>query len=165
MSTDLIAELEKLAQAEWLEQFYIEQLPDTWSNAAMAYLQRQDPDLKLVHAWLEKGDKPDWQEVAKENIVVKTWWGRFEQLLLSSNDVVYLAWEPSKPKVYARHRVVAVKSMKSILKELHDPRTARHLGPKKTVEQTKLRREKDPEGQMKSPFYWHYVTLYMYALG
>ncbi len=29
VSTDFIAELEKLAQAERLEQFYIEQLPET----------------------------------------------------------------------------------------------------------------------------------------
>ena len=149
-STEALAELERLAQADRLEQFYIEQLPETWSDAAMAYLQRQDPDLKLVRAWLERGEKPDWQEVAKENVVVKTWWGRFEQLLLSTNDVVYLAWEATKPKAYARHRVLAVKSMfKSILKELHDSRTSGHLGQKKTIERTK-----------RSPFYWPGMAVY-----
>jgi hypothetical protein len=142
--TEMLAELERLAQADRLEQFYIEQLPETWSDAAMAYLQRRDPDMKMVRTWLERGKRPDWQEVANENIVVKTWWGRFEQLLLSSNDVVYLAWRTSKPQACTRHRVVAVKSMfNSILQKLHDPGRTRHLGQRETIEQTKL-----------SPFYW-----------
>ena len=149
-TAEWMAELEELAETERLEQFYMEQLPETWSDEAMAYLQRQDPDLKLVRTWLEDGEKPDWQNVARHNLVVKTWWGRFEQLLLSSNGVIYLAWESSSPKLHIRHRVVAVKSMfKSILHQLHDVPTSGHLGQKKTIGRTKL-----------SPFYWPGMAVF-----
>jgi hypothetical protein len=71
-TAEWMAELEEIAETESLEQFYMEQLPETWSDEAMAYPQRQDPDLKLVRTWLENGEKPDWQEVARRNLVVKT---------------------------------------------------------------------------------------------
>ncbi len=149
-TAEFLEELEDIAEAERLEQFYTEQLPETWSEEAMAYLQGQDTDLKLVRTWLESGEKPDWQEVARQNIAVKTWWGRFEQLLLSSNGVIYLAWESSSPKLHIRHRVIAVKSMfKSILKQLHDAPTSGHLGQKKTIGRTK-----------QSPFYWPGMAVY-----
>ena len=133
-----------IAQTQRMEQFYKEQLPDTWSDEAMSYLQQVDSDIQKVRAWCKKGQRPSWDDVAKENFVVKTWWGRYEQLLLSDNGVLYIRWESVRPLEPPKHRVVAVSSMfNSILRELHDVKTAGHQGQKRTMERAK-----------KSPFYW-----------
>ena len=65
-----------VAEAERQEQFFREQLPETWSDEAMAFLQDRDADLAKVKAWFREDLRPDWDTVAKEGIVVKTWWGR-----------------------------------------------------------------------------------------
>ena len=142
--------LDHIATEQRKAQFYQEQLPETWSVQAMAFLQETDPDLKKVRVWCREGCLPTWEEVAKENVVVKTWWGRYEQLLLSSNDVLYIRWEATGPLQPLRHRVVAVASMfKSILAELHDAKTAGHQGQKRTMDRAK-----------KSPFYWPGMITY-----
>ena len=127
-----------------LEQFYKEQLPETWSNEAMGFLQDHDPTVKQVRSWLREGRRPNWNEVAKKDAILKTWWARYDQLRLSENGVLYLRWETPKPTDPPWYRVVAVTSMiKAILKEFHDAKTAGHLGQKKTIERVKS-----------SPFYW-----------
>jgi hypothetical protein len=142
--------LNDIATEQRKAQFYEEQLPETWSEEAMAFLQETDPDLKKVRGWCKEGNLPNWEEIAKENVVVKTWWGRFEQLLLSSNNVLYIRWEANGPIQPLRHRVVAVSSMfKSILAELHDAKTAGHQGQKRTIDRAK-----------KSPFYWPGMVTY-----
>ena len=132
------------SDSERREQYYREHLPETWSAEALSYLQKRDPDLRKVRAWFSGGGKPSWNQVAKENTTVKTWWSRYDQLLLSSNGVLYLQWENESTGKPPWYRVVAVASMfKAILMELHDAKTAGHLGQKKTIERLK-----------RSPFYW-----------
>ena len=127
-----------------LEQFFKEQLPETWSDEAIATLQDLDPDLRKVRRWFKLGRRPEWDEVAKESVLVKTWWARYAQMMLSQNNVLYLRWESSRPLEPPRYRVVAVASMfKAILAELHDAKTAGHLGQKKTLARMR-----------NCPFYW-----------
>jgi transposase InsO family protein len=137
-------------EQERLEQFFKEQLPTTWSDEAIAYLQQRDPSLQQVKTWLETGTLPSWKQVSKESVAVKTWWARYDQLLLSKNGILYYLWAAEKPSQPVRHRVIAVPSMqKAIMSELHDAKTAGHLGEKKTIE--RLRR---------SPFYWPGMNSY-----
>ena len=127
-----------------LEQFFKEQLPDTWSDEAMSYLQDCDPDLNSIRIWMREGKRPDWNEVAKRSTIVKMWWARFDQLFLSTNGVLYLDWHTSGLEGSPWRRVVAVSSMfKAILREVHDAKLAGHLGQKKTIARLKG-----------SPFYW-----------
>ena len=129
---------------ERLEQFYQEQLPTTWSDEAIAFLQDCDPDVARVKDWCREGQRPRWDSVACESAVSKTWWARFDQLRLSENGVLYLRWEAPRSKDPPWYRVVAVASMfKHILAELHDAKTAGHFGQKKTIERVK-----------RCPFYW-----------
>lgn len=44
-----------------------------WSDAAIARLQDLDLSLGEVKAWCQREQKPSWDEIAKENSVVKTW--------------------------------------------------------------------------------------------
>lgn len=43
-----------------------------WSDAAIACLQDLDLSISEVKVWCQR-EKSAWDEVAKENLVVKTW--------------------------------------------------------------------------------------------
>jgi hypothetical protein len=136
-----VEDVEDIAEIERMEQFYIEQLPETWSPEAIAFLQSRNPDLKKVKGWLASHYLPDWEGVAHEGAALKAWWARLDQLVLSVNGVLYLRWEFPDPKKTPVYRIVAVASMfPSILRELHDAKTAGHLGQKKTIARVKASR-------------------------
>ena len=135
---------EEVADLQRQEQFVKEQLPADWSDSAIAKLQELDPGVNKVREWCKVGKAPSWSEVAKENLVVKSWWSRFDQLLLSTNGVLYLKWEAERQGDPPTYRVVTAVSMfGAVLTELHDSKTAGHLGQKKTLERLK-----------RSRFYW-----------
>jgi len=137
-SVDEIGALERQAQ------FFRENDPERWSDEAVAHLQEQDAHVGLVRRWIREEHSPTWGELAREGVVVKTWWERRGQLLLSTNNVLYIMWEHDDATKPPTHRVVAVAAMfQSILKELHDVPTAGHLGQKKTIARVK-----------RSRFYW-----------
>ena len=131
-------------------QFFQEQLAESWSDEAMCYLQNLDRDLSTVKSWFREKHHPTWEEVAKENHVVKAWWYRAEQLWLSENGILYIRWQGAKASDPPTFKVVAVSTMfKAILAQLHDAKTAGHLGQKKTIHRVKHSR-----------FYWPGMTAF-----
>ena len=140
----------EIADLQRQEQYLHQNQPVDWSEAAITRIQDHDPSLSKVKAWCKCGKAPTWNEVAKENKVVKAWWARFDQLFLSDNHVLYLRWESDDPRKPPIYRVAAVISMfGAILMSLHDDKTAGHLGQKKTVDRAK-----------RSPFYWPGMVSY-----
>ncbi|MDY6929837.1 MAG: RNase H-like domain-containing protein [Pseudomonadota bacterium] len=143
---------EEITALQLQEQYIKSTPPDDWSDEALYRLQELNPDMAKVKAWLRsKGEEiPSWNQLAKENAVVKAWMARFDQLYLSSNGVLYIVWESAQPKQPPTYRVAATANMFSaILRQLHDSRTAGHLGQKKTIERLK-----------RSRFYWPGMATY-----
>jgi len=136
---------EQQGEDDRVKQFLRDEDPEQWSSAAMAHLQDKDPDIAKLKTWMRTGTKPVWQEVVSENAAIKAWWSRWDQLHLSpANNILYIRWEDSHPHIPPKFRVVAVPIMyPAILRQLHDAKTAGHLGQSKTVDRIK-----------KSPFYW-----------
>jgi hypothetical protein len=135
---------QEMADLQRQEQFVKRKIPMDWSDEAIARLQELDVNVQKVREWCREGKRPTWEEVAKENLVVKSWWSRFQQLMLSDNGVLYIRWEAKRPRDPPSYRVVTPISMfGSVLSELHDAKTAGHLGQQKTVERLKSSR-----------FYW-----------
>ena len=141
----------RLANQQKLQHYLEEVLPDSWSVEAIAFIQEHDVDLKKVRAWLRAGTKPTWEQIAPENSAVKAWWSKYESLTLSpDNDVLYIQWESTGPNSPPPYRIIATRSMApAIMRELHDSRTAAHLGQYKTVKRVHM-----------SPFYWVGMTEY-----
>lgn len=136
--------IEEVAALQQQEQFLKSIPPADWDPSAIARMQDLDPSVSKVRDWVRKREAPSYNESAKENAVVKAWLARFDQLVLSENGVLYIRWEADKPKLPPNYRVVATANMFGpILQELHDSKTAGHLGQKKTIERVK-----------RSPFYW-----------
>ena len=55
-------------------------------------LQLEDRVLKRLHAWIERGEKPEWSEIARQGLEVKYYWQRLE-LLCVREGVMYRRWE------------------------------------------------------------------------
>ena len=127
-STAEIVELQK--QQEFLRTTP----PFNWTDEEIAHMQEQDPDVAKLRRWVADKRVPSWHEVAKESFALKSWWARLQQMLLSRNNVLYIVWEHdrfacSPPK----YRVVTpVKLRPYVLRELHDVKTAGHMGMRKT---------------------------------
>ena len=138
-STAEIVELQK--QQEFLRTTP----PFNWTDEEIAHMQEQDPDVAKLRRWVADKRVPSWHEVAKESFALKSWWARLQQMLLSRNNVLYIVWEHdrfacSPPK----YRVVTpVKLRPYVLRELHDVKTAGHMGMRKTRERA-----------CRSRFYW-----------
>lgn len=91
-----------------------------------------------MHACLKAGQRPCSEEIAKESVALKTWWGCYDQLLLSRNGVIYFKWEDPVSNGCYQNQIVAVPTMyKAIMQEMHDSRTSAHLGQTKTIARVK----------------------------
>jgi len=126
--------LEEILELQNQQQFLRNTPPFNWSDEEIAHMQTKDSDVAKLREWVAKDNRPIWQEVAKESYALKTWWGRFDQLFLSENGVLYLIWEPDSFSFHCpRYRIVTPRALRPyILKELHDTKTAGHLGIRKT---------------------------------
>ena len=144
--------MEEIVELQKQQQFLKENPPMTWSDKEIAYMQKQDPDIAQLRRWVQDKHIPAWHEVAKGGYVLKTWWARMEQLFLSKNDVLYLRWEHDKfSKLCPNYRVVTPASLRPyILRELHDAKTAAHMGMRKTRERA-----------FRSQFFWPGMSTYV----
>jgi transposase InsO family protein len=107
--------------------------PFEWTKTEIAYLQTQDKDIAKIRAMVEAGERPPWQGIATEGRGLKTWWARFEQLVLSKDGVLYIKWVGDQHYDGPEYRVVTPRGLQPyILREMHDAKTAGHLGMRKT---------------------------------
>ena len=126
--------MEEIVELQKQQRFLRETPPFNWTNEEIVHLQKQDSDIAKLREWVTNKYRPTWHEVAKESYTLKTWWGRFDQLFVSENGVLYLIWEPDSFSFHCpRYRVVTPLALRPyILRELHDAKTAAHLGIRKT---------------------------------
>ena len=144
--------MDEILELQRQQQFLKENPPMTWTEKEIAHMQKQDPDVAQLRKWVKDKRVPPWHEVAKEGYVLKTWWARIEQLILSENDILYLFWEHDKfSKSCPTYRVVTPASLRPyILRELHDAKTAAHMGMRKTRERA-----------FRSQFFWPGMSTYV----
>ena len=116
-----------------------------WTEAEIAYMQGQDADVAKIRDIVKSKKKPDWQVIAGESKGFKAWWGRFDQMFMSENGVLYVRWVRDQFSAGCpENRVVTPRALQPyIMKELHDIPTAGHLGLRKTCHRV-----------FKSRFYW-----------
>ena len=142
--------VDDIVDKQRIVEFLQQEVPDQWTTESIAFMQAHDKDLALIRSWLSEGRAPDWQEIAQENAIVKSWWMRLEQLYLSTNGVLYMKWETNQAKSELSHKIVVTPPMQApILRALHDSRTAAHLGRAKTIDRLK-----------RSGYYWLGMVAY-----
>ena len=100
--------------------------------------QLDDPDIKPVLEWFgQSSNKPSWEEVAPYSSKTKIW-----QSLRVFDGVLYRRWETPSGDDTVKQLVLPKSLWQEVLQELHDTRTAGHLGRAKTL------------GRIRQRFYW-----------
>ena len=98
-------------------------------------LQRKDPDLAAIIAYLESSELPESDSKARALLL------SIDSFYLDSNGIFCHLWSPGKRRVKSLcTQVVIPSSLRyELLVALHDDPTAGHLGPDKTYEKVCLR--------------------------
>ena len=105
-------------------------------------LQLEDRVLKRLHAWIERGEKPEWSEIARQGLEVKYYWQRLE-LLCVREGVMYRRWESDDGKEIKFLMVVPRSLRRFVLPQIHDSTAGAHLGMGKTL------------GKIRDRFFWY----------
>ena len=101
-----------------------------------------DRDLKPVLDWMEKKkDRPPWEEAAPHSQFTKIYWAQWQSLKLV-NGVLYRFWETPSGDAIIKQLILPESLRSEVLQQLHDTRTAGHLGVAKTL------------GRVRERFYW-----------
>ena len=101
--------------------------------------QMRDPDLKLVHGWLAKGERPSRDVVSTLSPDARAYWLNFGSLVLQ-NGIVHLRWiYPEGANSGIRKLVVPLSLRCEVLRSCHDSKFAAHMGVKKTTEHIRQR--------------------------
>jgi hypothetical protein len=109
-----------------------------WSVDALATATTEDQTLATVKSWLEKNERPPWDEVVRQSSELKTLWTSFDRLMLC-NGVIYRKWYNHEGTV-SRWQVVLPPPMRTeCVKVAHEGRTGGHLGPDRTAKQVQRR--------------------------
>ena len=86
-------------------------------------------------------ERPAWESISAESNAVKTYWAQWDRLALRDG-VLYRRWE-SEAGEEIRWQLLVPRCMRQeLLSQLHDGKTAGHLGVIKTV------------GRVKEKLYW-----------
>lgn len=100
--------------------------------------QNRDPNLLTILQWKKNPHKPEWQDVAPSNDIVKYYWQRWESLVVES-DILYYKPESDDGKDFTLKLVVPKELQTLVLEQLHNSVTGGHLGIKKTLSRVQSR--------------------------
>ena len=94
--------------------------------------QLHDRHIKPVLEWLERShDKPKWEEIAPHSDNTKVYCAQWQSLQLL-NGVLYRLWETPSGDSVVKQLILPESLRTEVLQELHNTRTAGHLGVAKT---------------------------------
>ena len=113
---------------------------DTFSDAQLQSAQANDPDFKKVMDWVEKGERPSFEDISQAGSQLKNMWAQFNCLRLSNGKLVRICKLPSGEQIM--QLVVPSELRRDIFDFLHKSNLGAHMGVNKTI--AKLRRR----------FYW-----------
>ena len=108
--------------------------PETEENANLNLedAQSENRDIRLIKEWVEKGEKPNSDTIAKESWFVKSMLNQW-QLLKIHNGLLVRCWKILGTDNVVWQAVVPLCLRRKVLKYSHDIKASGHLGIKKTV--------------------------------
>ena len=122
-------------------------IPPLWTKDEMVAEQETDPDMSLVMKAKQTGaPRPSWKDISPLSKSAKTYWAEWDRLE-TRDGMLHRRWESHDGKVIRWQLLVPQKYKEPIMKELHDAKTAAHLGIHKLREKISER------------FWWYGVTV------
>lgn len=108
------------------------------SHLNLSEIQENNETLKLIRAMVQDGVKPEWQDVSVHSQEVKFYWNRIDSFVMK-NDILYRKWENDTGASYQLLAVIPKSHRKLVMEQLHNSKTAGHLGIKKTLRRVRDR--------------------------
>ena len=116
-----------------------------WTGEDMRAAQRSDTDLSYLITAKEAGQRPNFKEVSSMSKAAKVYYLEWDRLELRE-EVLYRRWESDDGKTIKWQLIIPDKYKDSVLEELHDSKSAAHLGVTKT------------RNKIRDRFYWYGYT-------
>lgn len=109
----------------------------TFDSEDMRQAQDNDPVLAQVKTWIEKQERPPFEEISWEGQETKFYWGQFNALQMTHGLMTRrLEREVFGPKI----QILVPRELRhQVMEECHEARTAGHLGRNKTLNNVKRR--------------------------
>ena len=101
-------------------------------------IQRQDATLARIISWVERQQRPAWEEVSGNSAEVKALWGTYK-LLEMSDGILVRVWLDRSGKPIKRFIVVPYSWRCEVLQQCHDGAAGGHLGVDKTLSKVRQR--------------------------
>ena len=110
-----------------------------WTREDLQAMQKEDHAIQKVVSWKESGGRrPSRVELLSESNDVRDYCGLWSSLVLIDG-VLYRRWRPKCVNRDCFQLIVSSKIREDILKQLHDSRTAGHLGHKRSLMKVRQR--------------------------
>ena len=110
-----------------------------WTNNELRQKQLADSNIAKVMEWKEStGTRPQWAQVSPENGTVKAYWSQWDRLQIRDG-VLCRRWESTAGDTITWQLILPESLRNEVLLQLHNKKTAGHLGLAKTVQRVKQR--------------------------
>ena len=117
-----------------------------YSNKELENLQREDPDLVIIHSWLDENKFPSREEVACFSPAIRKCWLNKENINRNCG-VLYQTWISSVKGVSDKKQLLVPRVLRrEVMKYCHDNILSAHLGITKTVQ------------KIKQNYYWYKMS-------
>ncbi len=113
------------------------------SEESIRKAQQDDPDIGPMIQWKKRSNsRPSWKDISATSRSTKSYWAQWDRMELR-NDILYRRWESAVGDEVHWQLVIPRELKSKVLHQLHDTKTAGHLGSKKT------------QSRLSKRFYWH----------
>ena len=114
-------------------------LPTVGTLADVGTQQREDPDIALVVACLERSsEKPAWEDASSWSPVAKRYWAQWEMLRFSEG-IMWRRWESPDGSTISWLYVLPKGLRDAVMSEAHGSISSSHFGIKKTLQRLRKR--------------------------
>ena len=105
---------------------------EIWDPALMLKAQQEDPDIgPILRLKSENQERPKWEEISSGSPSMKFYWAQWNCLELRSK-LLYRKWVSDDGRKCKWQLLLPHGFRDNVLKQLHDARTAGHMGYKRT---------------------------------
>ena len=122
-----------------------------WTTEEMQASQQNDQDIgPILNAKLTSPDKrPEWSTISHHSAALKSYWAEWDRLIVI-NGQLYRRWESNNGCYHHNQLVLPYVYRHQVLQQLHDARTACHMGLRRTFLKIQDR------------FHWHRMKEYIH---
>ena len=101
-------------------------------------LQRKDRRLRMVHEWLVKGERPDYQDICDQGFYLRSLWSQWNTLVLQDG-MIYRCFKDPGTNSSRMQCVIPLSKRSTVLQFCHEDNCTKRISVKDTLANVRLR--------------------------